>query len=150
MNVASFEQALATSLMIEVGDGLVVRVASLPGLALLKLTAWGDRGHESNRDAVDLYRLLVAYADAGNTDRLYGPALDLLEAADFDMELAGAELLGRDVISIASSEAREHVRSLFRSERHRERLLNQMSRSTYAEAAPAVERLLNAFLRGLL
>jgi predicted nucleotidyltransferase len=53
-----------------------------------------------NKDAADLYRLLTSYADAGNTDRVYEQDLDLLESVDFDMRLAGAELVGRDVASI--------------------------------------------------
>lgn len=97
MNVAGFEEALASSIVIGIETGLTAHVASVAGLTLLKLAAWVDRGRESNKDAADLYRLLTSYADAGNTDRLYEQELDLLEAVDFDMQLAGAELLGRDV-----------------------------------------------------
>jgi predicted nucleotidyltransferase len=76
MNVAGFEEALASSVLIEVVAKLTVRVASVAGLTLLKLAAWMDRGRESNKDAADLYRLLTSYADAGNADRLYGAELD--------------------------------------------------------------------------
>ena len=96
MNVASFEEALESSVLMEMEVVSTVRVASIPGLALLKLAAWADRGRENNKDAVDLYQLLTAYADAGNIDRIYDQEMALLEAVDFDMELAGAELLGRD------------------------------------------------------
>jgi predicted nucleotidyltransferase len=70
MNVAGFEEALASSVLLEIQPELSVRVASLPGLTLLKVVAWFDRGRETNKDASDLYRLLTTYADAGNTDRL--------------------------------------------------------------------------------
>ena len=127
-----------------------MRVASAPGLTLLKLTAWADRGRENNKDAADIYRLLTAYADAGNTDRLYDQELDLLEAVGFDMELAGAEILGRDVAGIGSPQAMDRVRSLVTSEPSRERLVRDMAHTTYAEAAPAVERIFSGFCRGLL
>jgi len=65
MNVAGFEEALASSVVIAIEAGLTVRVASAAGLTLLKLAAWADRGRESNKDAADLYRLLTTYADAG-------------------------------------------------------------------------------------
>ena len=71
MNVAGFEEALTSSVLIEIEANLTVHVASVAGLTLLKLAAWVDRGRESNKDAADLYRLLTTYADAGNTDRLY-------------------------------------------------------------------------------
>ena len=150
MNVAGFEEALANSVLLEIEQDLIVRIASIPGLTLLKLTAWADRGRESNKDAADLYRLLAAYADAGNTDRLYDEELDLLEAAGFDMDLAGAELLGRDVARIASSQVMHQVRSLLESQPDWDRLASHMARSTYEEAAPAVDRLLSGFCRGLL
>jgi predicted nucleotidyltransferase len=81
MNVAGFEEALASSIPIQIEEGLIVRVASIPGLMILKLVAWSDRGGETDKDAADIYRLLTAYADAGNTDRLYEHEMDLLEAA---------------------------------------------------------------------
>lgn len=105
LNVAGFEEALASLVFMEVEADLTVRVASLPGLTLLKLIAWADRGRESNKDPADLYRLLTTYADAGNTDRLYDHELDLLEGVAFNMELAGAELLGRDVARVCSPPA---------------------------------------------
>lgn len=107
------QEALASSVLMEMDADLPVRVAAIPGLTLLKLTAWADRGRENNKDAADLYRLLTAYADAGNIDRIYDHELDLLEAVEYNMELAGAELLGRDVASIGSSHAMDQVRSLF-------------------------------------
>jgi predicted nucleotidyltransferase len=66
VNVAGFEEALTSSMPVEIAPNLVVRVASLIGLALLKLVAWSDRGRETDKDAVDLYRLITSYADAGN------------------------------------------------------------------------------------
>lgn len=77
MNVPGFEEALTSSVLIEIEADLRVHVASVPGLTLRKLAAWVDRGRQSNNDAADLYRLLTTYADAGNTDRLYETELDL-------------------------------------------------------------------------
>jgi len=49
MSVAGYEEALATAVEVEVRPKLVVRVASLPGLAVLKLFAWNDRGAVERR-----------------------------------------------------------------------------------------------------
>lgn len=116
-----------------------MHVASVVGLTLLKLVAWVDRGRESNKDAAD-YRLLTSYADAGNTDRLYDTEFDLLEAAEFDMQWAGAKLLGRDVAAICDAKSLNQVRSVLARESNRERLVIDMVRtSTYATATPIVE-----------
>jgi predicted nucleotidyltransferase len=58
---------------------------------------------ETNKDAADLYRLMISDADAGNSDRIYDQELDLPEAAGFDMRLAGAGLPGRDVAAICDT-----------------------------------------------
>jgi predicted nucleotidyltransferase len=117
MNVAGFEEALASAIPFAVEADLIVRVASVPGLALLKLVVWSDRGHTTNKDAADFYRLLTAYADAGNTDRLYDHEMALLETVGFDTQLAGAELLGRDVGLIRSSNARSIIELLLTTNR---------------------------------
>lgn len=126
MTVAGFEEALSAAILLRVADDLVVPVASLAGLTLLKLIAWTDRGNRSNKDASDLYRLLTSYADAGNTDRLYGEEIQVLEAVDYDFELAGARLLGADVASILSSDTATRIINFFQSNKDVERLLLQM------------------------
>lgn len=151
MNVAGFEEALASSTPIQIEENLIVRVASIPGLMILKLVAWSDRGRETDKDAADIYRLLTSYADAGNTDRVYEHEMDLLEAVGFDMELAGAELLGRDVAGLCSPQALDLIRSVLKAEPTFETLINHMVRtSTVVEIAPTIQRMLTCFCHGLL
>jgi predicted nucleotidyltransferase len=129
----------------------VVRVASLPGLALLKLVAWADRGGRMNKDAADLYRLAASYAEAGNTDRIYDQEMNLLETAGFDIQLAGAELLGRDVALMCSFSARTALEPLLRTRSTFERLVDQaIQTSAMPETAEIAEGLMRAFRRGLL
>lgn len=49
MNVAGFEEALTSSVLIEIEANLTVHVASVAGLTLLKLAAWVDRGRKQQR-----------------------------------------------------------------------------------------------------
>ena len=53
---------------------------------------------------MDLLTLLRSYHEAGNAPRIYedADALAVLETADYDPELAGAWLLGKDVAAMAS------------------------------------------------
>jgi len=154
MNVAGFEEAWASSLSIELEKDLTIRVASVPGLTLLKLSAWADRGVETNKDSADLHRLLTTYASAGNTDRIFDYELDLLESTDFDMELAGAELLGRDVAAICEPGFLNRIRSLLASERSRERLATHMLpydwRGLEDDVPSSTEGVVNGFRRGLM
>lgn len=114
MNVAGFEEALQAALSIELEPGLVISVASLPGLAILKILAWADRHVENNKDAADLYKILTTFDSAGNEDRLFGQESELLDAVGYDLTLAGAQLLGRDAARMTDSGATEQIVSLLR------------------------------------
>jgi len=98
MNVSGFAEALATAVSVRLPGGVSFDVASLPALALLKVWAWQDRKYTAPRkDAADVWAFLRHYAEAGNLDRLYGPEGEAaLPSFGFDVEKAGAWLLGRD------------------------------------------------------
>jgi predicted nucleotidyltransferase len=77
---------------VQVDVDLTIPTASLAGIAVLKIFAWHNR-QTNDKDALDLYCVMSSYADAGNFDRLYGEEIQFLEAADHDIEFAGAALL---------------------------------------------------------
>jgi predicted nucleotidyltransferase len=66
MNVAGYREVFEAAAAVEIAPGFVVRVVSLPGLAILKLLAWTDRGAADPRDAIDLAMLRRQYGVAGN------------------------------------------------------------------------------------
>jgi predicted nucleotidyltransferase len=96
---------LESALVIDAGGGLTLKVASLPSLAALKIFAWGDRGNRTSRDAVDLRTIISAYSDGVRLDDVYAAEnLSVLADYDYEVDLAGAHLLGQDV--------REHLGDL--------------------------------------
>jgi predicted nucleotidyltransferase len=105
ISVAGYREAVDAAAAVEIAPSFVVRVVSLPGLALLKLLAWADRGAVDARDAIDLAMLLRRYQAAGNEDRLYGAEIAVLEAAGYNVDLAGPRLLGRDVARISRADS---------------------------------------------
>jgi predicted nucleotidyltransferase len=125
MNVAGFKEALESAIQVQVDSDLVVPVTSLPGLIILKLFAWAHRKHEK-RDAPDILKILTDYADAGNEDRLYADELPILEAAEFDVPIAGARLLGKDARHIASPETSASIAKMLADPGLRRELLNQL------------------------
>jgi len=125
MNVAGFREALQSAIQVHVDIDLVIPVASLPGLIILKLFAWADRKHEK-RDAPDILKILADYADAGNEDRLYAAELPLLEAAGFNVPIAGAHLLGKDARRIASQETVASIAEILADPNLKQELLNQL------------------------
>ncbi len=105
MDVTGFEDAFACCHLVRIRDdpAIDIFVASLVGLAILKLSAWSDRETGRDRDAIDLFLILRNYLDAGNAERLWDQHPDLASEDDFDYERVGARLLGRDISAVASA-----------------------------------------------
>jgi predicted nucleotidyltransferase len=129
MNVAGYREAFDAARAVEIQPGFVIRVASLPGLVVLKLLAWADRGPEDPRDAIDLGILLRRYGDAGNEDRLYGAELEVLEAVNHNVDLASPRLLGRDVARMAPPETRARILTLLADALRLDRLIRDVARA---------------------
>lgn len=152
MNVAGFAEARASALRVEVVDSLVVPVTSLPSLAILKLIAWRDRHPETPKDATDFLLIARHYADAGNFDRLYETESALLQAADFDPELAGAMLLGKDAHAVCSDSTVQIMTGILTDALLKQRLIDQLLSAvlTSGDAAGSarVGRYIDAFQSG--
>lgn len=152
MNVAGFRDAHASALRVEVEHDLVVSLASIPGIAVLKIFAWMDRGQEDPKDAIDLVTLLRQYHEAGNQDRLYTEAISALEDAGYDIEQAGAWLLGRDAAALALPTTRTTLAEYLADPDVAERLVMDMSRANraYDNAVEYSRTLLTQFQKGFL
>ncbi|HTY61898.1 MAG TPA: hypothetical protein VMG30_06540 [Acidobacteriota bacterium] len=118
MSVLRFGEALESSIDALLPSGQQVEVVSLPMLAVLKILAWSARRTiEPRKDASDLMLILQNYLDAGNSERLYSEAGQLLENSNFDYERAGAWLAGKDAMetiqkhSLKANRIEEEVRS---------------------------------------
>lgn len=152
MTVAGFEEALHGAVPVQLGTDLLVKVASLPGLAILKLFAWGDRHLRDSKDAVDLHTLLHSYGEAGNFDRMTDPnhGLDRYIELEGNEELTGAWLLGIDCGRLAREDTAEGLRDLWGDDNLRAQLIAGMaSKDRGLRAAhDRVARLLTLFLEG--
>jgi len=151
MNVAGFGDALAAAVTVEVAPGMKIAVATLPGIAILKLFAWADRGQENPKDAIDLVLLLRSYNEAGNASRIYeeANALAALEASGYDLELGGAWLLGSDAAVMVSPQTNADLEALLLGPK-RQKLIEDMARAMLGrhDAMDYSRRLLEQFTKG--
>lgn len=125
-----------------------MRIISLPAMAVLKILAWNDR-RERDKHASDVMLLLRHYHAAGQFDRLYDEASDLLAAVDYDIELAGAALLGRDARRDLAPETCRQVSDVLGAPRNADVFLALATRSSHTRPARAA-LLLGAFLQALV
>ena len=119
MNILGFEEAYEHSLPVKLrGDSeSTIPFASPTGLAILKIIAWDDRTVDlRNRDAKDISYIMKNYLEAGNKEHLYNDAPDLFSEEDYDYELAGARLLGRDIACIVQRETKTAILRILESQ----------------------------------
>ena len=136
MSVAGFAEVLASSIEHRVG-GQRIRLASVPGLAILKLVAWSDRGTTTDKDAVDFARLLTNYEHVVGPDDLYVTHLDAVEANDFEPDATAAWLLGARIRAIASVETPADVIGVLDSPAFRQVMLSAENRTVRHETLVA-------------
>ena len=128
MNVSGFSEALRSAILLKIAENFSIRVASLAGMAALKLIAWQDRGQENQgKDAVDFLLIAKSYHDAGNEDRIYTEEMALLESLAYDPELAGIQMLGKDVAKICLETTRQSIDAIFSDSTLRQRLTDQLT-----------------------
>jgi predicted nucleotidyltransferase len=149
MTLLGFREVQNTAVAFMLPGGVAVPVVSLPALAALKLLAWRDRRETSPRkDAEDLYKILSSYAEAGNSVRMFEDLPGLENRADFDFELAGAELLGRDLNRSAGPDFCDQLAALFEKEVDAAGEL-RLARAMHRTDEEIARLLLAAFRQGL-
>lgn len=150
MNVAGFQDVLSAAIDVEFMEGRSIKIASLAGISVLKVFAWGDRRHEASKDAEDLATLMNCYATAGNQNRLYEEAADAFEAVDFNLELAGSWLLGWDAAKIVSEKTAESLLIIMTSRETADRLILDMTKGIKWLGDPVglATQLRDQFLKG--
>jgi len=134
MSVLGFEESFRHSQTVRLSSNpkLDIKIVTLAGLAAMKIISWKDRYPERERDASDLALIIRNYTDAGNVERIFDEALDLVDSEDFDYVSVGARLLGRDIAVILSTDAKAIVLEILNNEtgkQDRYRLLEDMMRS---------------------
>lgn len=96
MSVSGFSEMAMAALSVTVDGEYSFKVASLPGLFILKLAAWRERSKSTNKDAEDIAYILEEYYEV-NLERCIKEHSDIYNNDDFNTLVAGAILMGRDI-----------------------------------------------------
>jgi len=96
MSVYGFPEMANTTISVTIDNEFTIKIASLPGLFLLKLVAWKDRHLSGSKDAYDMALILNNYLSI-NTERAVEEHYEIYESEDFDQVVAGAQLLAKDI-----------------------------------------------------
>jgi predicted nucleotidyltransferase len=138
MSVAGFKEAFAAAMTVAIDPATNIAVVSLPSLMLLKLLAWSERGNiaKQRSDAADIALLLKCYHQMAGEERLYDTSTPLKEYG-YDIERAGAWLLGNDAGQLASAIVEKQLRQIFETPL-RQKLLQHLSTAMSFDTAQAL------------
>ncbi len=150
MSILGFTEVARNTLTVTIDNEFTIKVASLPGIFILKLVAFNDRKLLNNKDADDVAFIIANYLEINET-RVVKEHYDIYEADNFNIFTAGAKLLGRDVKQMlqADKETIESFSKILETELALEEesiLINQMLETNkslkYEETLEALQMLL--------
>jgi predicted nucleotidyltransferase len=123
MSVKGLRECFHHAVQVKISDKpkLSVNVVSLAGLAILKLVSWDDNSARRQKDASDLVFIIRNYLEAGNLERLFEEAPDIVNSSDYDYEAGSARLLGRDISKIAYTSTMSKLIEILKRESKRQR-----------------------------
>lgn len=151
MSVWGFPEMADSTITVEIDEEFSIKIASLPGLFMLKLVAWKDRHLTGSKDAYDMALLLTNYLDI-NTERVVEEHYDLYETEVFDQVIAGSQLMARDVKLLIwnNEKTSEYLRKILAKEielAEKSLLINQLVESDtslqYEQVLVCLESMLN-------
>ncbi|MDB5174419.1 MAG: hypothetical protein JWN51_3192 [Phycisphaerales bacterium] len=97
MNVFGFSEASENAAVLDFAPDLRMAVPTVPLLVALKVFAFADRRHATNRDLSDLWHVIRNYVLSGRETELYDEPLGAIVDEAFDWDYAGPLLLGYDL-----------------------------------------------------
>ncbi len=118
MSVTGFRECYQHAVQIEISEKpkMLVNLVSLAGLAILKLISWHENSVRRQKDASDLVFIIRNYLDAGNLERFFDEAPDIVDSGGYNYEAGSARLLGRDISKIALSTTKAKLIEILKRE----------------------------------
>ena len=101
MSVLGFKEVSNNVRKVEFDSSTEIKVASLAGIFILKIVAWSERYIIGNKDADDIGFILNNYYYI-NEQKAVKEHYDIFEVEKFNIHIAAAQLLGRDIRKILS------------------------------------------------
>jgi predicted nucleotidyltransferase len=156
MSVTGFRECFQHAVQVKISDKpkLTINVVNLAGLAILKLISWDENSVRRQKDASDLIFIIKNYLDAGNLERFFEEAPDIVDSGDYDYEAGSARLLGRDISKIAYPSTTDKLIEILKRESQGKRghriAMDVLQSSRFTEESyEEVSALFDALLKGM-
>ncbi len=118
MSVAGSDDAYNYSMKVTISDDpfLEVRIPTILGMVAMKLISWNDSFPERQKDAQDLYFLMLKCRYTDISDRLFFENRELLKSEELDDEMASIRILGQDMAKISSAQTLNEITQILGKE----------------------------------
>jgi len=104
MNMMGYEEAFKNAFEVQIHEQppVSIKMADPAGLAIMKLVSWDEKYPDRDKDAKDFHLIMCHYLEFCDRDSIYEIHSDLMSLPDFDFEITGARILGRDIAAMVS------------------------------------------------
>jgi predicted nucleotidyltransferase len=150
MSVLGFPAVNEASLKVSIDEDIDIQIASLAGIGLLKIVAFRDRNHKTNKDADDIAFILQNYLEIHRDESL--EYFEAVYTEDHTIVKGGATLLGIHINLLLKDypEAKQSIKEVLSSEvgkKEESRLINQILEThkalSYDEVFKSIENINN-------
>lgn len=150
MSVLGFPAVNEASLKVSIDEDIDIQIASLAGIGFLKIVAWRDRNHKTNKDADDIAFILQNYLEIHRDESL--EHFEAVYTEDHTIVKGGAVLLGIHINYLLENypEAKQSIKAVLSSEvgkKEESRLINQILEThkalIYEEVFKSIENINN-------
>lgn len=129
MSVLGFPAVNETSLKVSIDEDIDIQIASLTGIFILKVIAWRDRHHKTNKDADDMAFILQNYLEIHRDVSL--EYFEEIYTEDHTILKGGATLLGKQLNEVLNNhpEAKQSIIEILTTEiekKEESKLINQI------------------------
>lgn len=129
MSVLGFSAVNDVALKVSIDEDVEIQIASLSGIFLLKIVAWGDRNHKTNKDADDMAFILQNYLEIHRDESL--EYFEEIYPEDHTILKGGSTLLGIHLNNVLEnhSEAKKSIKEILTTEiekKDQSKLINQI------------------------
>jgi predicted nucleotidyltransferase len=129
MTVLGFPAVNDASLKVNIDENIEIQIASLAGIGLLKIVAWKDRYHKTNKDADDIAFIMLNYLGIYKEDAIEN--FDAVYPDDHTILKGGATLLGIHMNQLLEDhlKVKQRIKEILSSEienQEQSKLMNQI------------------------
>ena len=129
MTVLGFPAVNDASLKVNIDEDIEIQIASLAGIGLLKIVAWKDRNHKTNKDADDIAFIMLNYLWIHEEDAIEN--FDAVYPDDHTILKGGATLLGIHMNQLLENhlKVKQRIKEILSSEienQEQSKLINQI------------------------